>query len=120
MHRFRNGREVEVIVTACRDRRADENSIDEQCGRDLLEPEPGAANDAGGDIGANRHRKSEQRQATDDHQDHLKAVERPPFKVTLTLQDQPVGDAHHGHPSIREAGTAGLSIVRPGCGSLLN
>jgi hypothetical protein len=113
VHRFRYGSEIEVVVAACRDRRADENSVYEKGGRNLLEPEPGAANDAGGDIGTNRHRKTKQRKAADDHQDQFKRVERPPFKVALALQDQFVGNAHHAYPSIWRGRRAGLSIFDP-------
>src|SRR5262249_30014674 len=64
----------------------------------FLKPKPGTADDSGRDIRANRHRETKQCCAADDHQDHLERVERLPFQMTLTLQDQLIGDAHHAFP----------------------
>jgi hypothetical protein len=38
--------------------------------------------------------------------------------MALPVQDQLVGDAHHAHPPVEEAGIAGLFVVLPEGGLL--
>src|SRR5580704_18035248 len=58
VYRLGNRREIEMIVAPGGDRRPDENTVDEQGRRDLLQPQPGMAERSRQDVERDRKRKA--------------------------------------------------------------
>ena len=77
-----------MIVAPGGDRRPDENTVDEQGRRDLLQPQPGVAERSRQDVERDRKRKAEQREPADPHQDDLERIESSPFQVPLASQQE--------------------------------
>ena len=88
MHRVRNRGEIEVIVAPRCHRGTDEDRVDEQCGGDLLQPEPGMADGAGDDVEHDRQREPEAQQPAQHHQPDFELVESGPLQMMLALQQQ--------------------------------
>ena len=97
VQRFGNRSEIEVVVAPGRHGRADENAIDEEGLRHLLQPQPWVPDRARDDVEHYRRRKAEQHDAAQDHQYQLETIQRAPFQVALPLQYQFVRD-RHGSP----------------------
>jgi hypothetical protein len=94
VHRFRDRGEIEMIVAPGRGRSTNEDGIDELCGSNFLQPQPGMADGPRHDVGGDRQREAEAEDAAQYHQDQLEPIERPPLQMTLPLQYQSVGDGH--------------------------
>ena len=98
VHRFRQRRQIKVIVAARGDGRADEYRVDEERRRDFLEPQPRMTDAAGDDIESHGRREAEQQCPAQHHQDEFEHIERAPFQMTLTVQYELVGEPHGPAP----------------------
>ncbi|MEH2559286.1 hypothetical protein V1286_006815 [Bradyrhizobium algeriense] len=83
-----------MIVAPRRRADADEDAINEECHRRLLEPEPGVADGAGDDVAHHQDRESGDGDGAENHQNLFEPVERAPFQVALLLQHEAIESVH--------------------------
>ena len=116
VHRLRDRGQVEMIVAAGRDRRADEDRVDEQRRGDLLQPQPGMADGARDDV-ARRPRARSRSSSTPQRiiRISLEPVERRAISDDAAAA-APVCRRWHRRLSVvsvvREAGTTGVVSKR--------
>ena len=96
-----------MIVAAGRRGDADEDAVDEEGHRRLLQPQPGMADRAGDDVAHHQHAEAGDGDAAQDHQDVFERIERAPLQVALLLQDQAVIRRHLRIPNLRSKAGSG-------------
>ena len=79
-----------MIVAPRRRGDADEDAVDEEGHRHLLQPQPGVADGAGDDVAHHQDGEAGDGDAAQNHQHVFEQIERAPFQVALLLQDEAI------------------------------
>ena len=114
-HRLRHRRELQVIAAPRRDRRPDEDAVDEESRRHFLWPQQWMSDHSRHHVEQRRRGETDEANAAEPHQHAFERVQRAPFQVT-SFGENEVG-AFVRHLSTRSNGRSAGSPPRAGRGS---